>query len=194
MSRSYTIYLVALTCLVGCTPMVQKTDQVGMARLAEELRAVRTLGPLPTATMETPVLTTTKAPPWRPTSGPKQYYQPVEGRVAARLHERWGGLKLTGVLLRGAPGGEVRAFADGVVTYAYEQFRGLGHVIVMDCGSELRVVYAKQGENLVGRGDQVRGGQPIARLAKGANEPPLLYFKIFRRGAPTDPLTMLPRY
>ncbi len=182
------LFLLPVAALLGCTPTQTVSDEEGLRELEQELGSLR----LVTTPTPEPVV----APPTiiRETGRVEGFLVPLRGKLEARFGDFRAGLELRGILIRGTPGAEVKACTDGAVAYAYEQFPGFGRVIMIDCGKELRVVYARQGANLVRQGDAVRQGQVIARLASPGGQEPVLFFALYREGLPTDPLTVLPPF
>lgn len=188
MSRFGILLLLPIAALLGCTPTQAVSDEQGLRELEEQLSSLRLA---PEATSSQIVI-----PPTTPRTIERVegLMLPLQGRLAARFGDLREGLKLRGILIRGAPGGEVKACSEGMVVQAYERFPGLGCTIMIDWGKGMRAVYAKQGENLVRQGDRVGQGQIIARLFESGNQQPILYFCLYREGLPIDPLTLLPAF
>jgi septal ring factor EnvC (AmiA/AmiB activator) len=98
-----------------------------------------------------------------------------------------------GVDLATSVGEPVRAVFDGVTAFS-DWFKGYGNLVILDHGGGFMTVYAHASERLVAQGDQVRGGEVIARGGDtGSLEGPKLYFEIWRNGKPEDPLPWLSR-
>jgi septal ring factor EnvC (AmiA/AmiB activator) len=96
-----------------------------------------------------------------------------------------------GIDLAAEPGDEVRVVFDGRVVFS-SWFRGYGQLIVVDHADGYLSIYGHLGERLVEVGDEVYGGDVIARSGEGGTlDRPSLYFEIRRDGEPEDPLPWL---
>jgi len=96
-----------------------------------------------------------------------------------------------GIDLAAEPGDEVRVVFDGRVVFS-SWFRGYGQLIVVDHADGYLSIYGHLGERLVEVGDEVYGGDVIARSGEGGTlDRPSLYFEIRRDGEPEDPLSWL---
>lgn len=92
-----------------------------------------------------------------------------------------------GVYLAGPPEAEVRAVFSGKVT-AVTSIPGQGKVVIIQHGP-YRTVYARLKEVWVQPGQQVALLTPIGKLGQSTeNEPPQLYFLIYKGKTPINPL------
>ncbi|MCS7296703.1 MAG: peptidoglycan DD-metalloendopeptidase family protein [Bacteroidia bacterium] len=92
-----------------------------------------------------------------------------------------------GVYLAGPPQAEVRAVFSGKVT-AVTALPGQGKVVIIQHGL-YRTVYARLKETFVHVGQQVSILTPIGRLSDmSEEEPPQLYFLIYKGKTPVNPL------
>ncbi|MCS6895452.1 MAG: peptidoglycan DD-metalloendopeptidase family protein [Bacteroidia bacterium] len=92
-----------------------------------------------------------------------------------------------GVYLAGPPEAEVRAVFSGKVT-AVTTIPGQGKVVIIQHGP-YRTVYARLQETFVQPGQSVGILTPIGRLGNNVgNEPPQLYFLIYKGKSPVNPL------
>jgi murein DD-endopeptidase MepM/ murein hydrolase activator NlpD len=88
----------------------------------------------------------------------------------------------------------VVAVDSGVVTYAGNELRGFGNLILIKHDDGWITAYAHTDELLVKRGDEVKKGQTIAKVgATGNVREPQLHFEMRRGKTPVDPLRQLPR-
>jgi len=96
-----------------------------------------------------------------------------------------------GIDLAAEPGDDVWVVFDGRVVFS-SWFRGYGQLIVVDHADGYLSIYGHLGERLVEVGDEVYGGDVIARSGEGGTlDRPALYFEIRRDGEPEDPLPWL---
>ncbi len=96
-----------------------------------------------------------------------------------------------GIDLSADPGDDVRVVFDGRVVFS-SWFRGYGQLIVIDHADGYLSIYGHLGGRLVEVGDEVYGGDVIARSGEGGTlDRPALYFEIRHEGEPEDPLPWL---
>jgi septal ring factor EnvC (AmiA/AmiB activator) len=89
-------------------------------------------------------------------------------------------------------GTSVAAVDDAVVIYAGDGLSEFGTTLLLRHHDGLVSVYAYLDALLVGRGDQVRRGQEVARSGKSGNtDTPVLHFEIRINSSPVDPLLYL---
>ena len=86
----------------------------------------------------------------------------------------------------------IRAAADGIVAFAGSDVSVLGRTIIIDHAKEYLSAYAKVGTLLVGEGDSVRVGDPIAQAGDGGGTGQF-HFQIRQKGVPLNPLKYLPK-
>jgi lipoprotein NlpD len=96
-----------------------------------------------------------------------------------------------GILVRGQLGQSVRAACSGRVVYTGSGLRGYGNLIIIKHGENLLSAYAHTNELLVREGENVAGGQTIARMGTGPHQIAALYFEIRLNGKPVDPVPYL---
>ncbi len=117
---------------------------------------------------------------------------PVNGDLLASFGQKEDGVSLKGIVISGREGDAVKAAADGFVVYADPSLRGHGQTIVIDHRNGFSSVYARSAELLVSVGQEVRRGQPIARLGQsGKGLKPELYLEIRKNSKAENPLTYL---
>ena len=89
-------------------------------------------------------------------------------------------------------GTSVKAAEDGVVTYAGNELKGYGNLILVRHGNGFVTAYAHASELMVKRGDAVKRGQIIARAGQTGNvQSPQLHFEIRKGATPVDPTQYL---
>ena len=93
----------------------------------------------------------------------------------------------------GKRGQSIVAAARGEVVYAGSGLPGYGQLLIIKHTSDYLSAYGHNQTLLVGEGDQVQGGQVIARMGEGPGQRPLLHFEIRRGGQPANPLGYLPK-
>jgi murein DD-endopeptidase MepM/ murein hydrolase activator NlpD len=110
-----------------------------------------------------------------------------------RVHPRSGDERFHGGLdLRARGGTPVYAAADGTVALSGAS-GAYGNVVLVDHGGGLQTLYAHHERNLVGVGDVVRRGQPIALVGHTGNATgDHLHFEVRWNGGTVDPRTVLP--
>jgi septal ring factor EnvC (AmiA/AmiB activator) len=87
----------------------------------------------------------------------------------------------------------VTAVKPGKVIYS-DSVKGLGHVIVLDHGDDLKSVYAKLRDPRVQVGDQIAAGTALGTvIAVAAEEDTNFLFSLNRAGRPVDPARWLRR-
>jgi murein DD-endopeptidase MepM/ murein hydrolase activator NlpD len=86
----------------------------------------------------------------------------------------------------------VRAAENGVVAYAGEELKGFGKLLLVKHAGGWVTAYAHNDDLLVGPGDVVERGQPIARVgSSGHVERPQLHFEVRRGTRAVNPETEL---
>jgi murein DD-endopeptidase MepM/ murein hydrolase activator NlpD len=117
---------------------------------------------------------------------------PARGQVIAGFGPQPGGLQNDGIDVAIPNGTPVRAADDGVVTYAGDELKGYGNLVLIRHGNGYVTAYAHANEVLVKHGDTVKRGQVIARSgATGTVKEPELHFEIRKGATPVDPSTFL---
>lgn len=130
----------------------------------------------------------------RPSSG---FWWPTAGRVVRRYGDLFGGMPEPGIAIGAPAGTEVCAVADGQIITVKEAAQNAGSawggVVVVSHSGDFASFYGHLGRILVGEGDRVEQGQPIALVGStGAAERPQLAFRLFRDEQLTNPDKHLP--
>lgn len=111
-----------------------------------------------------------------------RFLRPVEGRIVKPFKPGSGGNP--GIDIAAAPGTPVKAAADGTVTLVSKAVDG-SRIVLLRHGPSLYSVYANLGEVSVKKGDKVRQGEIIGKVAD--KNPSTLHFEIRKGTTPVDP-------
>ncbi len=135
------------------------------------------------------------APPPVISGKAEKFVWPVQsGEVISRFGTKPGGLHNDGVNIAAREGTAVLAAGDGTVAYAGQELKGFGNLILIRHANGWMSAYAHNDGLLVARGDQVRRGQPIARMGQtGDVDRPQLHFELRQETEAVDPLRYLPK-
>ena len=107
---------------------------------------------------------------------------PVNGRVISAFGTKQNGLHNDGINIAVKSGAKVHAARGGVVTYAGNELKGYGNLLLIKHADGFVTAYAHNKRFLVHRGDQVTQGQTIAEAGDtGAVTTPQVHFEI-RKG------------
>lgn len=129
------------------------------------------------------------APP--PRSGGR-FLWPLQGEMLARFGPQGDGRHNDGINIGAERGSEVRAAENGVVAYAGNELRGFGNLLLIKHADDWVTAYAHNDQLLVGAGESVTRGQPIARVgSSGSVGRPQLHFEIRKGTRAIDPLPLL---
>lgn len=116
---------------------------------------------------------------------------PVTGAVTSGFGMR-DGRPHKGIDIAAGEGDLIRAARGGSVRYAATAGT-FGLLVILDHGDGLETYYAHCSELLVKDGEEVRAGQPIARVGStGRSEGPHLHFEVRWHDQPYDPALSLP--
>ncbi len=117
---------------------------------------------------------------------------PVDGVVISLFGED-DGARHDGIDIAAPEGTPIWAAADGEVLFSGEQ-QGYGLILILRHEGDLVTVYGHNLENLVREGEQVKKGQPLARVGQsGGQLTPSLHFEVRKGAVATNPLLLLPR-
>jgi murein DD-endopeptidase MepM/ murein hydrolase activator NlpD len=146
----------------------------------------------PKPTEQTPAKeTTVKAA--EPAGSLPSFRWPARGSVISGFGPQPSGLQNDGIDIAMPDGTPIKAADDGVVTYAGDELKGYGNLVLIRHASTGYVTaYAHANEILVKHGDTVKRGQVIARSgATGTVKEPELHFEIRKGATPVDPSQFL---
>ncbi len=133
---------------------------------------------------------TDAGPPPAVASG--QFRWPLRGKVIAGFGAQSDGSKNDGLNLAASLGTEVRAAEGGRVHYV-GALKGYGNMVLIRHSNTWATAYGYVDQILVKVNDEVKRGQVIAKVGKGASaSQPQLKFELRKASAPVDPLAHLP--
>jgi murein DD-endopeptidase MepM/ murein hydrolase activator NlpD len=122
-------------------------------------------------------------------SSSSEFRWPARGRVIAGFGANGGNEGINIALPEGTP---VKAAEAGTVTYAGDEVKGYGNLILIRHDNGFVSAYAHNGELNVKRGERVKRGQTIAKSGQSGNvTSPQLHFEIRKGQAPVDPIAHL---
>jgi len=120
------------------------------------------------------------------------FVMPVSGTVIAGFGSTGGGQRNDGINIAAASGTPIHAAADGVVTYAGNELKGYGNLILIKHGDTYVTAYAHTNSIGVARGQRVAKGDVIGTVGQtGDVSRPQLHFEIRRNMKPIDPRAIL---
>ncbi len=130
------------------------------------------------------------APPPRAGSA---FRWPISGDIVSPFGPKDDGRRNDGVNIAAARGTPIVAAENGVVSYAGNEVRGYGNLVLIRHDEEWVTAYGHADRVLVRRGERVDVGQTIATVgSSGTVATPQLHFEIRRGSKAVDPLDHLP--
>jgi murein DD-endopeptidase MepM/ murein hydrolase activator NlpD len=119
---------------------------------------------------------------------PHRFRWPVRGRIIVYFKSG----SNDGVDISAPVGEPVHAAADGIVTYAGDELKTYGKLILIRHADDFVSAYANNSELDVASGDSVKRGQIIAKSGQpAAGGSPRLHFELRKGGKPVDPTQYL---
>ncbi|MGN6150010.1 MAG: murein hydrolase activator EnvC family protein [Rhizomicrobium sp.] len=120
------------------------------------------------------------------------FVMPVSGTIISGFGATGGGQRNDGINIAANAGTPVHAAADGVVTYAGNELKGYGNLILIKHGDAYVTAYAHTDSIGVARGQRVAKGDVIGTVGQtGDVNRPQLHFEIRRNMKPIDPRAIL---
>jgi murein DD-endopeptidase MepM/ murein hydrolase activator NlpD len=117
---------------------------------------------------------------------------PVSGKVIEGFGSYASGERNDGINIAAPAGTPIHAAADGVVTYAGNELKGYGNLILIKHGDTYVTAYAHTSAIGVARGQRVAKGDVIGTVGQtGDVTQPQLHFEIRRNMKPIDPRAIL---
>jgi murein DD-endopeptidase MepM/ murein hydrolase activator NlpD len=139
-----------------------------------------------------PPLATPNVQPISTGLGTPTFVWPVIGPVISDFGTSAGGQRNDGINIATPYGTPIRASAAGTISYAGNELRGYGNLILIKHDDGYVTAYAHAERILVARGDTVAKGQVIAYAGDtGDVTSPQLHFEIRRGVQPVNPRTLL---
>jgi murein DD-endopeptidase MepM/ murein hydrolase activator NlpD len=121
-----------------------------------------------------------------------KFLWPVPGKIVGKFGPQGSGRHNDGINILAPRGTPVRAAENGVVVYAGEQLKGFGNLLLVKHADSWITAYAHNDTLLVGRGQTVQRGQPIARVGSSGNvASPQLHFEVRKGKRAVDPARVL---
>ena len=121
-----------------------------------------------------------------------RFVWPVTGRIISPFGVTPSGERNDGINIAAAEGEKIHAAAGGVVTYAGNELKSYGNLVLIKHDDGYVTAYAHTQNILVEKGARVEKGEIIATAGMtGDVDAPQLHFEIRRGGRPVDPKPML---
>ena len=121
-----------------------------------------------------------------------QFAWPVSGRVISEFGNTTNGGRNDGINIATALEAPIHASASGTVTYAGDELKNYGNLILIKHTSGFTTAYAHADRLVVARGDTVTKGQVIGYAGQtGDVATPQLHFEIREQTTPVNPRTYL---
>jgi murein DD-endopeptidase MepM/ murein hydrolase activator NlpD len=146
-----------------------------------------------TASNLPPPVTTTQPPvAYGSTPVTPAFVWPLTGRVISDFGTESNGERNDGINIAAQPGTPIRAAAAGTISYAGNELRGYGNLILIKHDDGYVTAYAHAERITVQRGDTVTKGQIIAYAGStGDVTSPQLHFEIRHGVQPVNPRSLL---
>jgi murein DD-endopeptidase MepM/ murein hydrolase activator NlpD len=142
----------------------------------------------PTARAVTPVTRQALAPP----ADAPAFAWPVSGRVVSDFGTTANGGQNDGINIAATMGTPIRASASGTVSYAGDELKNYGNLVLLKHAGGYTTAYAHAERLLVARGDTVTRGQVIGYVGQtGDVASPQLHFEIRAATTPVNPRSYL---
>ena len=122
------------------------------------------------------------------TAGTPTFVWPVSGRVLSDFGDAPSGAKNDGINIAATTGTPIHAAASGTVTYAGDELKNYGNLVLIKHSGGYTTAYAHADRLVVSRGDFVARGQVIGYAGQtGDVERPQLHFEIRSGTTPVNP-------
>lgn len=146
--------------------------------------------PAPTQSIQQPNAPVVQQQQYVP--GSPRFVWPVSGRVISEFGSNNSGEKNDGINIAAKSGDPIHAAASGTVTYAGNQLRGYGNLLLIKHDDGYVTAYAHAQTIMVQKGDRVLKGQVIATVGQtGDVTAPQVHFEIRNGITPVNPMALL---
>jgi murein DD-endopeptidase MepM/ murein hydrolase activator NlpD len=123
----------------------------------------------------------------------KRFNWPLRGQIVETFGPKPGFRQVDGIEIEAPLNTPFAAAADGVVAYAGNELDGYGWLVLVRHAEGYVTAYAYASQLVVHVGDQVREGQTLGAVGQTGRAPsPRLHFQVRTRGAPVNPVTLMP--
>ncbi|HKK35768.1 MAG TPA: peptidoglycan DD-metalloendopeptidase family protein, partial [Paracoccaceae bacterium] len=126
-----------------------------------------------------------------PAAAPGKLLRPHPGRIVRPYSREQGTGRNDGVDFAASPGDPVRAAADGEVALVSTSLGEWGTIVLVRHDERLMTVYGRLGETSVTKGQRVRAGEEIGRVAEPDSGSARLHFEVRRGAFSEDPAEYL---
>jgi murein DD-endopeptidase MepM/ murein hydrolase activator NlpD len=127
-----------------------------------------------------------------PVGGAPVFVWPVSGRVLSDFGATTTGGRNDGINIAAPLGAPIRAAASGFITYAGDELKGYGNLVLIKHSGGYTTAYAHADRLLVVKGDYVASGQVIGYAGEtGDVTSPQLHFEIRSNTTPVNPRSYL---
>jgi murein DD-endopeptidase MepM/ murein hydrolase activator NlpD len=128
----------------------------------------------------------------QPARASSRFRWPIRGKVVGAFGKHSDGSKNEGIVLAAPIGADVRAADAGRVHYVGE-LKGYGKMVLIRHGDDWATAYGYVDRILVKVNDEVKRGQPIAKVGRMSPvSQPQLKFELRKDSVPVDPMGHLP--
>ena len=140
----------------------------------------------------TPVTSQALPPVGAPIGDAPAFAWPVNGRVISDFGTTANGGKNDGINIAAPLGAPIKASASGMVTYAGNELKDYGNLVLIKHSGGYTTAYAHADRLLVSRGENVSRGQVIGYAGQtGDVSTPQLHFEIRAAATPVNPRSYL---
>ena len=130
--------------------------------------------------------------PSSPATGSLAFAWPVKGKVISGFGATTGGERNDGINIAAARGTPIRASASGTVSYAGDELKDYGNLLLIKHADGYVTAYAHADHLIVAKGDTVTKGQVIGYAGQtGDVSTPQLHFEIRHGTQPVNPSDLL---
>jgi murein DD-endopeptidase MepM/ murein hydrolase activator NlpD len=125
-------------------------------------------------------------------TGSGEFSSPVSGRIIEGFGVTGNGQRNDGINIAAAAGTPIHAAADGTVSYAGNELKGYGNLILIKHDDGFVTAYAHANSIGVARGQHVAKGDVIGTVGQtGDVDQPQLHFEVRQGMKPVDPRPLL---